>query len=211
MPRRVTFPDGHEAACGWRQEYKFQGGDVGQVLYWIVPPNSTKLGWYDTEKETVYLLPDAALFGGVPARPGGENSLPSKHEMYLHLFKSGKLARTEATGKGEIRGRIAVRVSLEKRQQSVIAVKASAFWPEEPESETRAKGDRRMTVDLLMHELARRGSRSPLRAARSALRAPRHAWESLVERVGVQGSILAVSQGTKGANLVRFPPLLVRP
>jgi hypothetical protein len=119
-------PDGMEAACGWHLEQKYQGSDSGIVPVWVPGPNTPRIGW--TGGDLVYLDPDSAYTAASRILQAQGDSLPSKNEIHMDLFHSGKLARTDARNKKEGRGRYTARVSLEKKQQSVLVIRAVDFW-----------------------------------------------------------------------------------
>jgi hypothetical protein len=54
-------PGGHERACGWYQDYLYEGKDLGQQLRWRIPANSKRVGFIDVEEGMIYLCPEEAI------------------------------------------------------------------------------------------------------------------------------------------------------
>ena len=131
-PQTGGEPDGIESACGWRKELKWQGNDVGQVPMWVNAPNATRIGW--TDGEFVYLDPDASYNAATRMLRDRGETLPKPSTLRRSLHSAGKLAQIDTRNGAEGKGRLTARVSLEKRQRSVLVFKASEFWPPDDEN-----------------------------------------------------------------------------
>jgi hypothetical protein len=135
-------PDGFEALAGWHQDWKYQGGDVGQTLVWTTWPNAERIGW--TDGEYVYLQPDNA-YSMVRkfADNQGDGFPTSKQTLHKMLLDAGKIRNTEdplgKQGKNRAAGR--TYIGAMKKQIRVLVMPCSLFWPE-------AEADPETTVAL---------------------------------------------------------------
>jgi hypothetical protein len=55
--RNDNSPSNYPGACGWHQDFLYQGGELGQKLDWVVPANSKCIGFIDEKQKLVYLDP----------------------------------------------------------------------------------------------------------------------------------------------------------
>jgi hypothetical protein len=126
-PHKGDAPEGLEAACGWRQELKWQGNDDGQLPVWVCAPNSARIGW--TDGNYVYLNVDASYKAAKRACANGAEELSVSKSVLLRILdETGRLAMTDARNANEKRGRRTARVSLERKQENVIVLRAADFW-----------------------------------------------------------------------------------
>jgi hypothetical protein len=126
-------PEGMEATAGWTQEYKYQGGDIGQMLMWVHGPNAEHIGW--TDGELVYLNPSLSYGAARKMYAASGEAFPvSAQTLRKSLADGRKLAMTDARNHAEGKNRLTARVSIQGRQREVLVIRAAEFWPPEADS-----------------------------------------------------------------------------
>ncbi len=129
-------PDGQETRCGWRQELKWHGGDVGQLPIWVVGPNSKRIGWVDDT--TVYLDPTISYSVAQAMRKDHAEGIPSSRMVHKLLHSTGKLSRVDNRKTSSGTPRSIARITVGKNRVNALCVKADAVWGKAEADEAKA-------------------------------------------------------------------------
>ncbi len=126
--RTGEAPIGLEAVCGWHRDTHPTNGHYP----WVAPPNSSRIGW--TDGSLVFLDPDIAFqLVQKMATAQGESFPVGKATVHAQLDEARKVARKDTRNGGEGKNRITSRESVEKRQRTVLVIRADEFWSDVPD------------------------------------------------------------------------------
>ncbi|HEU5115695.1 MAG TPA: hypothetical protein VFT74_03385, partial [Isosphaeraceae bacterium] len=124
----VPEEPGYEQRCGWHQELKWQGNEVGQIPYWVHGPNAKKIGWIDTKEKLVYLDPITSYNAAAQMLRDQGDTLPARTTLQKLLHSARKLARTDSRNTSEGRNRLTCRVTIRGQRHTVLALRAADLW-----------------------------------------------------------------------------------
>jgi hypothetical protein len=114
-------PHGFEEQSGWYEEEKYQGSDIGLMPVWVHGPNASLIGWIDGKR--VYLDPYTSHKAASDMLASQGQTLPPQVSVNRMLDAAHKLVEKDAQ-----RGRLTVRKTVAKKQQSVLAINASEIF-----------------------------------------------------------------------------------